>query len=84
VINKGKGAYLKTGTFVLDVLKKLPIPHKIIIKLGETSLSHERVILAMNYPTTLIAPTSEEFELILRHGYETASCIRIKSIFEKL
>lgn len=82
VINKGKGAYLKTGTFILDVLKKLPIPQKIIVKLGETSLSHEKVILAMNYPTTLIAPTSEEFKLILRHGYETAACIRIKSMIK--
>ncbi len=42
-------------------------------KNGEVSmLSEKEIEYVKHYPTTLKSPSKEDFELILRHGYETA------------
>ncbi len=40
-------------------------------------LAPASVAYAQNYPTVLSAPTAHDFDLILRHGYETAKCTAI-------
>ena len=40
----------------------------------ESCMHEEQVNRAMNYPTTLKKPCDEDFQLLLRHGYEVANC----------
>jgi len=71
VIGKGKGMYLKIGYTAEHIAHILGLPQTAIIH----GLSEEEANKVSHYPTTLNSPTPEDYDLIFRHGYESARCI---------
>lgn len=75
-INRNKnGIYINIGNHVGKILKNSNMPEEEknkIIKLCDTE---ENCIKVQKYKTTLLSPTSEDFELILRHGYENSKYV---------
>ena len=75
VIKKGNGMYIKTGAPVGDMIRRCHLPPDISARLAAESLTPEEVAFVRDYPTNLLSPTQEDFDLILRHGYETALAV---------
>jgi len=72
IIRKGKGMYLKIGLNCAHIADILSIPQG---KIDTGSLSETDAAKVRDYPTTLNSPTPQNFDLIFRHGYESARCV---------
>ncbi len=67
-----KGLYLKIGNSADKITNDSKCSKELRKELIESSLSNKDCDFAENYPTTLKRPTKDEFELLLRHGFEVA------------
>jgi NTE family protein len=74
VINNGGGVYLEIGDSAEQIARTAGIEPSEVQRLINNCLPPDRATFVADYKTTLESPTQENFELILRHGYETARC----------
>lgn len=72
--NPGSGAYLQIGAHAGDKLRAYggQNPAAADLLIGETWTSIDDVARAAAYPTTLRRMDAADFDLLSRHGYETA------------
>ncbi|MDR0937680.1 MAG: patatin-like phospholipase family protein [Oscillospiraceae bacterium] len=74
VINNGGGLYLEIGDSAEQIALNAGLePHE-ARRFINNCLPPDRAAFVADYKTTLESPSQENFELILRHGYETARC----------
>lgn len=69
-----KGMYIKIGNSAEEIALESKCPEYIKKSLVKKCLSNEQADKAMNYKTTLRKPDRASFQLLLRHGFETADC----------
>lgn len=69
-----QGIYIKIGNSAEKIVSGSKCPEKEKQDLIKRCLTEEQAIEAMNYPTTLRKPEPSDYQLLLRHGYETAEC----------
>ena len=69
-----KGMYIKIGNSAEKIALHSKCPENVKNALVERCLSNEQVNNAMHYKTTLRKPNTSNYELLLRHGFETADC----------
>jgi NTE family protein len=74
VFSKDKGIYLKIGNTAREIADNYKIPAEKAGTLISGCLESEDVARVRDYATTLNAPLQENFDLIFRHGYESAQC----------
>lgn len=68
------GIYLKIGNSASEISKNSKISDDLKNQMISQCLSDEDSDRVKNYPTTLAKPSSTDYEMILRHGYEVAKC----------
>lgn len=68
-----QGIYVKIGKSANDIANESNCPNELKAQLVEQCLSSEQVKIALNYPTTLRKPSESDFQILFRHGYETAN-----------
>ena len=74
-INRNKnGLYLNIGNHASKILRNSKIDKAVKEKIINSCDTKENCIKVKNYKTTLFSPKREDFDMILRHGYETAKC----------
>jgi NTE family protein len=71
-IKNSRGLYIKAGMTVQDLINKHYTQPVDANKIVSNSLTPADVKYVHSYATTLITPTKEDLEKIIRHGYETA------------
>lgn len=77
-INRNKnGLFIKMGRDAVNVAIKTNRSVEFGKELAKDMLSKELCDKVGQYPTTLTSPSKEDYELILRHGYESAKCSRL-------
>ena len=69
-----QGMYIKIGNSAEMIASKSRCPEDLKRHLINNCLSAELASKAMHYPTTLWKPSEDDYQLILRHGYEVADC----------
>ena len=69
-----QGMYIKIGNSAEMITSKSRCPEDLKRHLINDCLSVELASKAMHYPTTLWKPSEDDYQLILRHGYEVADC----------
>jgi len=69
-----KGVYLKIGRGAHYITSKSEVHNDLKKHLIDECLSCEETEKVRDYKTTLKRPSKEDFNLILRHGYEVAMC----------
>lgn len=65
------GMYIKIGESATEILKDRVMEEWRRVKRIKNSLSSKECKWAENYPTNLKRPKEEEFDKLLRHGYES-------------
>ncbi|WP_028330557.1 patatin-like phospholipase family protein [Brachyspira alvinipulli] len=68
------GMYIKIGNHASKILKNSKMDKDEKEKIIKSCDTKENCIKIQNYKTTLFSPTKKYFDMILRHGYETAKC----------
>lgn len=69
-----QGMYIKIGDSAAMITSKSRCPEDLKCYLINNCLSAELASKAMHYPTTLWKASEDDYQLILRHGYEVADC----------
>ncbi|MCL2858046.1 MAG: patatin-like phospholipase family protein [Oscillospiraceae bacterium] len=77
VISRGKGMYLKIGKSAGAIAGAFGLSPSQARMLSADCLSPEETALVRDYPTTLRTPSPTDFDLILRHGFESAKCVHL-------
>ncbi|MDK2800008.1 MAG: hypothetical protein PWQ70_1627 [Clostridiales bacterium] len=72
--NPGNGLYIKIGNSAKYIVEQGGLADDKAQKLISTCMEYKSVLRVRNYPTDLKKLTEENFDLILRHGYETMYC----------
>lgn len=70
--NNHSGVYLKMGNSGATILEQAGIPSHTIDKTTLSSLDDNKVMAAVNFPTTLKQLSGSEYELLFQHGWEVA------------
>lgn len=74
-INQTKqGMYIKIGNSAKNIALASNCLEAIKCDLIETCLSDKQVKKMRDYPTTLRRPKKDDYQMLLRHGYEVAEC----------
>jgi NTE family protein len=78
-VRKGQGMYLRIGESAESLAAEIygGFPPEQCASLIRGRLDAGEASRARNYPTSLRTPQESDFDLILRHGYETAECAHI-------
>jgi NTE family protein len=74
VMKHNKGLYLNIGNSAEKITKDSKVDAETKKKLLEFCMSPEQAQKVRYYETTLNSPSPENYDLILRHGYENAWC----------
>jgi NTE family protein len=74
VILHNKGLFLNIGNSAQKIVDKSKLDPDTAKKLVAACMIPEQAQAVRNYTTTLTTPTVDNFNLILRHGYENAKC----------
>ncbi len=69
-----QGMYIRIGNSAEKIALESKCKEDLKCYLIEKCLSDEQVVKIASYPTTLRKPTEDNFQLLLRHGYEVAEC----------
>jgi len=86
IVAKNKGMYLKMGLTCEQIATAHASINEVELFVGRHGLHIDEdftkkhllpddTVKVRNYPTTLHSPNEKDFELIFRHGYETAECV---------
>jgi len=76
VTEKKQGMYLRIGSTTEKIATEYGIPAKDAAVLFDELLPIAEAERAKKFHTTLRTPNESDFDLILRHGYETAKCVQ--------
>jgi len=68
------GIHLRIGRSATEILEHAPINFAEKRRIIAESLPQHQAHYVRNYKTTLRTPTPQDFDLIMRHGYEVARC----------
>ncbi|MDR0858053.1 MAG: patatin-like phospholipase family protein [Oscillospiraceae bacterium] len=74
VISKGLGLYLEIGSSAEQIANAAKLESSSARRLIDKCLSPADAKFAADYKTTLESPGRDNYELLLRHGYEVARC----------
>jgi NTE family protein len=74
VLKENDGLYVNIGNSAQKIVDDSKIESEVGKKLIESCMSAKDALKVRNYATTLDSPTRENYNLILRHGYENAKC----------
>jgi len=74
VMERGDGIYIQIGNTAEAIAQASGAPLDISAPLIHQCMTEAEAQRAMRYPTTLRTPTEADFDLLLRHGYESALC----------
>ena len=81
-INRNKnGLYINIGNHASNILMRAKIPSKEKLNIINSYDTKQNCYKIKNYKTTLESPTKEDFEMILRHGYENAKYSYVRYLF---
>lgn len=72
--NPGNGLYIKIGNSAKYIVDQGGLTGSEAQKLISACMDYETVHRVRNYPTDLKKLLDEDFDLILRHGYEVMYC----------
>lgn len=74
IVQNEQGMYIKIGNSAEKIATDSKCPESLKRELIAACLSEQEAERAMSYPTTLRKPTDDDYELLLRHGFEVADC----------
>jgi NTE family protein len=74
VLKQNKGLYVNIGNSAEKIAGDAKVDEKTKRWLISACMPPKDAAFVKNYKTTLDSPTPENFDLILRHGYENALC----------
>jgi NTE family protein len=74
VLRQNNGLYVNIGNSARKIVEDSEIDPEVGKALIANCMTEEDALKVREYPTTLDSPTREDYQLILRHGYENAKC----------
>jgi hypothetical protein len=74
VLKQNKGLYVNIGNSAEKIAGDAKVDEKTKRWLISACMPSKDAAFVKNYKTTLDSPTPENFDLMLRHGYENTLC----------
>ena len=74
LMKQNKGLFINIGNSAEKIARNSQVDPETKTKLVECCMSPEQAQKVRHYETTLSSPRPDDYDLILRHGYENAKC----------